>query len=176
MKSRLKDLAVSFNKAAPIKVGLLCLLFAAPLSAEDNPLKWASKYQPLADHLSTATVAVNVGAQTIASLRAPDSGRAFLQQGCETGFVVLVSEVGKWLVHRTRPDGSDNKSWPSEHTAVAGANVRWAPSVAIPLAAFTGYGRMAANKHHFSDVASGAGLDFLARSVCGFTRRTGKDH
>jgi hypothetical protein len=132
-----------------------CLLFAAPLSAEDNPLKWASKYQPLADHLSTGNRRGQRRRADHRQLgRRTPQARAFLQQGCETGFVVLVSEVGNRLVHRTRPDGSDDKSWPSEHTAVAGANVRWAPSVAIPLG---GVHRLRAN--------GGEQAPFLRRGV-----------
>ena len=47
------------------KVIALLLHLATPAAAEDNPLKWASEHQALADHLSTAAVLGNLGGQTI---------------------------------------------------------------------------------------------------------------
>ena len=80
----------------------------------------------------------------------------------------------KYSVQRTRPDGSNNLSFPSGHTAstVATATVLqrhfgWkvgAPAYAI--AAYVGAARLAADKHHVSDVLMGAGIGLVAaRSV-----------
>lgn len=86
---------------------------------------------------------------------------------------VGAAEVLKASVHSTRPDGSDNKSFPSEHTAVAFAAVRFmdkrygadmAPYTPWLYAAagLTGVARVEANKHRWRDVAAGAALGWGA--------------
>ena len=80
----------------------------------------------------------------------------------------------KYAVGRERPDGSDNLSFPSGHTsnAFAGATVierhyGWKLGVpAYATATFIGFSRMAANRHHFSDVVGGALLGYgVGRAV-----------
>ena len=77
----------------------------------------------------------------------------------------------KKSIHSTRPDGSDKESFPSGHTAVAFAAVRYmdkrygdelAPYTPWLYAAagLTGMTRLQANKHHWQDVAAGAALGF----------------
>lgn len=73
----------------------------------------------------------------------------------------------------TRPDGSDNKSFPSGHTATAfmtatmltkeyGGVSPWIGVGAYSVAAATGLMRVANNKHWLSDVLTGAGVGILA--------------
>jgi membrane-associated phospholipid phosphatase len=80
----------------------------------------------------------------------------------------------KYTVSRERPDGSDQLSFPSGHTsnAFAGATViarhyGWKLGVpAYATATFIGVSRMAANRHHFSDVVGGALLGYgIGRAV-----------
>ena len=77
----------------------------------------------------------------------------------------------KKSIHATRPDGSDHESFPSGHTAVAFAAVRYmdkrygaelAPYTPWLYAAagLTGVARVQAHKHHWQDVAAGAALGF----------------
>ncbi|HID37764.1 MAG TPA: phosphatase PAP2 family protein [Ghiorsea sp.] len=70
----------------------------------------------------------------------------------------------KFTVGRERPDGSNNRSFPSGHTSAAfqGASfihARYGWEYAIPAyigASFVGYSRVYANKHFTSDVLAGA--------------------
>ena len=81
-------------------------------------------------------------------------------------FTASSTYILKITTQRTRPDGSNNLSFPSGHTsaAFAGASFidfRYETKYAIPLyllAAFTGYSRIESKKHYFEDVLAGAGL------------------
>jgi len=75
----------------------------------------------------------------------------------------------KKFSHQVRPDGSNNYSFPSGHTAVAFASAEflrqeykdvspWYGVAGYAMAAGTGYLRMYNNKHWLSDVAAGAGI------------------
>lgn len=75
-----------------------------------------------------------------------------------------------------RPDGSDDKSFPSGHTAVAFAAVRWIDKrYGAPMAPYspwlyaaaglTGLARVEANKHRWRDVAAGAALGWGAAQL-----------
>lgn len=149
-------------------VSLACvfvLLFTAPLSAEKNPLKWAS-HQKFADTLSTGAVGAQVVGQTWTNWHSEHRTRALLEQGCATGVSIVAAELTKLMVPRLRPDGSDHKSFFSEHTAIAAANSGWRVGISIPLTVGTGYGRMAANKHFATDVLAGAAMGLLAQALC----------
>ena len=76
----------------------------------------------------------------------------------------------KFGVGRERPDGSNNRSFPSGHTSASfqGASfihARYGLKYAIPAyigAAFVGYSRVYANKHFTSDVLAGAAIGSLS--------------
>ncbi|MFG0606725.1 phosphatase PAP2 family protein [Vibrio mimicus] len=83
--------------------------------------------------------------------------------------IATASGVGlltKSLVDEERPDGSDNDSFPSNHTANAFAaattlNIRYGWEVGLPaygIAALSGLGRFEGNKHYWRDVLAGAAL------------------
>lgn len=146
-------------------VAILVLLLPVPSQAEENPLLWKS-HAKLAARLSDVAVWTNIGAETIASLRSERRGRALGCQAIRTGLVIGVSELTKALVHRTRPDGSDRKSFYSEHTALAFTNTGWRYQISVPIALGVGYLRPSANKHYVTDVLVGAGVGVLASRVC----------
>jgi hypothetical protein len=81
-----------------------------------------------------------------------------------------IVQVSKVLAHRQRPDGSDNFSFPSGHTASAFATASvlqkyYGWKVGIPAYGFGAYvaaARMQANKHNFSDVLMGAAIGVAA--------------
>lgn len=81
-----------------------------------------------------------------------------------------VVQVSKVLAHRQRPDGSDNFSFPSGHTASAFATASvlqkyYGWRVGVPTYGFGAYvaaARMSANKHNFSDVLMGAAIGIAA--------------
>ena len=86
----------------------------------------------------------------------------------------------KFAVRRERPDQSNRVSFPSGHAsnAFAAATViaRHYPRLSVPgfgTATFIAVSRMAANKHHFSDIVAGAGFGYgVGRLV---TRRNSRD-
>lgn len=132
------------------------LLVATPVSAQD------ASGSHVADVVSYLTVGANLTLDTVASFRADDRGHAFRMQALRVGTTIGISEVLKRLIHETRPDGSDNKSFPSEHAALSCVSIDLhggkALGVQIPLAVGTGTGRIVADKHHWWDVAAGCGL------------------
>jgi membrane-associated phospholipid phosphatase len=148
---------------------LLCLLFAAPLSAEDNPMKWAS-HRKAADWISTGLVATNIGGELVASFRTNDRKHALGCMALRNGIGLGVSEALKYTIRRDRPDHSDRLSFPSQHAMFAGINTGWNFSVSIPIAIGAGYGRAAADKHHASDIVAGAAIAAAARLVCSSTQ------
>lgn len=89
-----------------------------------------------------------------------------LQAGESVAAAFAASEVLKRAFPERRPDGSDRRSFPSGHTAVsfaAAATLQnrygWATGApAQVFAALVGASRIAARKHHWYDVAVGAGI------------------
>lgn len=144
---------------------LICWLSAVPVAAEDNPLKWGSHRQ-VADWLSTGLVAANVALETVAAVRADDRKHALGCLALRNGIAIGVSELGKRIVHRTRPDGSDQHSWPSEHAAVSMVNGGWSFAWGMSIALGAGELRGAADRHFVSDIFTGWSVGLLARQVC----------
>lgn len=81
-----------------------------------------------------------------------------------------VVQALKVSVQRPRPDGSNRLSFPSGHTASTFATASvlqrhygWKAGVpAYAFAAYVGAARMAADKHHLTDVLVGAGIGVVA--------------
>lgn len=89
-----------------------------------------------------------------------------LQAGGSMGIAFLVPQGLKQAFPEQRPDGSDNKSFPSSHTSVSFAAAatlhnRYGWKVGVPaqlVAAFVGLSRVEAGKHHVHDVLVGAAI------------------
>jgi membrane-associated phospholipid phosphatase len=85
----------------------------------------------------------------------------------------------KFSVHRERPDGSNRQAFPSGHASnafAAAATIAFhQPKLTIPAYAVATYiatSRLAASKHHVSDVVAGAGFGYgVGRLV---VRRNGR--
>ena len=83
---------------------------------------------------------------------------------------VAVTEVLKRTTHVERPDGSNDMSFPSGHTAQAFSSAtyvhrRYGFSDAWPLylmATYVGYTRVQSNRHSWVDVAGAAGIAALS--------------
>lgn len=82
----------------------------------------------------------------------------------------------KHLVHEQRPDGSNNMSFPSGHTATAFSSAQfmfreykdnnfWLSISGYPIAAITGIYRVFNDKHWVGDVVAGAGIGILSTEI-----------
>lgn len=103
-------------------------------------------------------------------------GRMLTSDAIATALMAGVVQSLKMSTHVMRPDGSDNHSFPSGHTATAfmtatmltkeyGYLSPWIGVGAYGVASATGLMRMANNKHWLSDVLTGAGIGILSTEV-----------
>lgn len=112
-----------------------------------------------ADWVSTGIVAWSL----VAPCLHDRTTRCFVNEGLQVGSAALTAQVAKVFVSRKRPDGSDNKSFFSMHTAIACAasiqSTRWylCPSVA--------YLRIAADKHWATDTIAGGFVGTLSTTI-----------
>lgn len=93
-----------------------------------------------------------------------------------SGFAISSTYGVKKWVKRVRPDGKDNESFPSGHTANAFAAAEflnqeyrdvspWIGYAGYTVATATGVLRMYNNKHWFSDVIAGAGFGLASTKL-----------
>lgn len=122
-----------------------------------DALKWDHTHA--ADVLSTVAVA---GA-LVAPCAIDRHWDCVKQEGARVGTALLAAMITKYVLPRKRPDGSDDQSFFSQHTALACAAVTgtkmWAlcPSV--------GYLRVAADKHWVTDVLTGGVVGSLMWTI-----------
>lgn len=95
----------------------------------------------------------------------------------KTSLITLVTVYGlKYLTLETRPDGSNNHSFPSSHTAFAFAYATvlheefknqsvWISIAGYSAASAVGALRIANNAHWFNDVLVGAGIGMLSTKL-----------
>lgn len=148
------------GKAFKAYILLLSLAFAAA------PQQAAAATTSNWDTLSTVLALGIAGSAGLSTLTTPDAhGRVQLVKTFTGTF--LATEALKAVIHERRPDGSDNDSFPSGHTAIAFAAASWFDirngaqhPVLVPVfygaAVLTGVSRIKAHKHYFKDVAAGA--------------------
>jgi hypothetical protein len=87
-----------------------------------------------------------------------------------------VVQAGKFVTQRERPDGSNQHSLPSGHSATAFATAgvierHFGWKAGIPAYAFAAYvagSRVSNNRHHLSDVVMGAGIGYLSSRAVTF--------
>jgi membrane-associated phospholipid phosphatase len=119
--------------------------------------------------------ASDVGAYTLiaASIGLPlakGDKQGALQAAGAFAVTSAVTEGMKQAFPKTRPDGSDRKSFPSGHTsrsfaAAATLYKRQGPEIGIPafvVASFVGVARVKADKHFWTDVGVGAAIGTAA--------------
>ncbi len=131
---------------------------------------------------STDIIAVAMPAATFTTLLAIGDWEG-LKQGAFTAATALgTTYILKYAIHKRRPDGSDDHSFPSMHTATAFADAaflqrRFGWKIGIPayaLAYYVGWGRTFAKKHDWWDVCVGAAIG--AGSAYIYTRPFAKKH
>ena len=95
-------------------------------------------------------------------------GRMQFYKGAGTNLATTLAL--KYAIDKTRPDGSDNNSFPSGHTSVtfqaaSFIHRRYGVAYGLPayaLATYTGYTRIQADKHYLTDVLAGATIGLLS--------------
>lgn len=133
---------------------LLCLLLPAVASAQvgTEPLAWQPEHRTLADGISSALVGVQAGATVYFDAKTWREGNhtPTFRSSCSITVAMAVSEILKRTFPELRPDGSDDKSWPSGHSAATMAlSGGWQfEFVGIGMSVLTGFFREFANLHH----------------------------
>jgi hypothetical protein len=137
---------------ADIRIMLIIVFILQATFADPSSLAW--KNTQLANELSYVPVIASIMVDSYDSYKSTDKKRAFVMQSERTGINISAAYLVKTLIHRERPDMSDNMSFYSEHTALTAMGPRLA--FTLPLTISTGYLRIAANKHYLTDVITGA--------------------
>ena len=117
---------------------------------------------------SIAVAGLTVGAFSAGRFSTFDRLRASTYDISQAIIVNQVWTQGlKLAIRRERPDASNRVSFPSGHASnaftAATVIVRHYPRLAVPgygVATYIAVSRMAANKHHFSDIVAGAGFGY----------------
>ena len=152
-------LPLSFRRLSlPLAAGALICAVPAQASNEED---WATA----SDVVRAALVVAAVGTPVV-----EDDWQGVRQAGYSMGAAFLGTEGLKRTFPEMRPDGSDNRSFPSGHTSIsfaAAATIderqgRTAGIVAHVAAAFVGVARVQADKHRWHDVAVGAAIGEVA--------------
>ncbi len=127
-----------------------------------------------ADNWATLSDILTFGLPTVAAgmAWAQDDTEGGRQLGYSVGGAYAGSVVLKSAIYAPRPDGSDNQSFPSGHTAVAFAAVSFVDhryggsSPSLPwlyaAAGLAGVSRVMSDKHYFQDVVAGGALGFFS--------------
>ncbi len=159
--------------------------------ADNNVSEWAAKHTPVfgsqhnADEMSTALLDVSGAVWAASGMVEPsgDNREDWLEAkvkgfGVESGAGAVTLgtvEALKTTVHRTRPNGSENQSFPSVHSSgaaffstAASQNIEalsWSQGATTAaqiglgsLTAATAWARVEANQHYPSDVLAGIAI------------------
>ena len=96
--------------------------------------------------------------------------------GIAAGFSITSVLILKQVISEKRPDGSDDRSFPSNHAATAFCSAEllreeysdvspWYGIAGYSVAVVTGYLRLYNNKHWFGDVLAGAGIGIVSAKL-----------
>jgi membrane-associated phospholipid phosphatase len=151
-------------RASPC-LGLAALVAAAlahPAAASDSSWKTVS-------NVGLAGVVALAAGDTFAHQDAPGG----LQLGISLGATEAITFGLKHTIHETRPNGRNDKSFPSGHTSFAFAaagylDERYGWQVGLPafgMAGLVGLARVEAHEHHWYDAVAGAGLGTAAAFI-----------
>lgn len=137
-----------------VSVGWVCMAVLLPLQ-----LQAQETTRRVGDLLAAGLPAFAAGLTLV-----NDDKESLVELVKSEGATLLLVEALKSSRHEMRPDGSDNKSFPSGHSAVAFSAAQflqmkggWEYGVPAYLAAsYVGYSRVQAHKHYWKDVIAGA--------------------
>lgn len=139
----------------------LALSIAAPSPAGASEKGWD-------DAGTVAKNALVVAAFGVPAIKGDWEG--VLQAGGSIGGTIIVTQGLKEAIPSRRPDGSDNRSFPSGHTSTSFAAAAtlhnrhgWEAGLpAYAVAAFVGVSRVEARRHRVGDVLVGAAIGTVA--------------
>lgn len=139
-----------------MKAMIFVLLFSATVNAQTaadaamrDALRW-NTHRDVADKVST----VMVGAAVALPCLIDRSWMCVKKEAVHVGLATGLAELAKLGVHRERPNGVDDKSWFSMHTAIA-CSATYGTKI-WEICPTVGYLRMASDWHWGSDVMTGA--------------------
>lgn len=150
---------------------LLCALLAFPLSGFSQYKRYHG------DGIDNVLQYTPMAASFVLKIAGVESRSTWGERLLKSaGTFVLCSGttyVLKHSIHSMRPDGTDNRSFPSGHTAVAfcGATVLrkeygpvspWISVAGYTVATVTAVDRVRRNRHHWGDVVAGAAIGCLS--------------
>lgn len=135
------------------------------------PLPAAAKNDDIETAGNVLKIAVPVAGGAIALTRKDSEGA--LQLGVSWAGTYAISFLLQQAIKEQRPDGSGWDSFPSDSTSTAFAaassiEARYGWNYGLPAylaAAFVGYSRVEAEKHHWGDVAAGAVLGWAVGQI-----------
>lgn len=159
--ARAQDVDPRVIVAAAAIAGGVYAVHEADQAGKDH-LGWSNRRA--ADWLSYGTVA---GGLVVTCAGKAVQASCLKREGLRVGATVAIAETVKHFFHRERPDASDQKSFFSEHTALAcvGGFSSKREVIGAALCASTAYLRVAARRHWVSDVATGAGVGFAISRI-----------
>ncbi|MCD7710990.1 MAG: phosphatase PAP2 family protein [Porphyromonadaceae bacterium] len=128
------------------------------------------------NYLQYASAAVMLGMKGMGVEGRSSWGRMLVSDAFSIILMTGTVNILKRTTCVERPDGSDNHSFPSGHTATAfmtatmlskeyGHKSQWVSIGAYTVASATGLMRMANNRHWLSDVITGAGIGILSTEL-----------
>lgn len=148
----------------PVFATILLISSWLPLTSQTSmPAKPEISESRKGVRISTDVIAIALPAATLTGILVTRDWTG-LKQGALTAVTTLgVTELLKFSIHKRRPDYSDNRSFPSGHTAITFADAaflqrRYGWKIGAPayaLAAYVGWGRTFAKKHDWWDVLAG---------------------
>ncbi len=163
-------------------VGLPLLISGMAVGREDTHFRrLRNDFMPrfrfhLDDYTQYAPGAVLLGLKAFGVKGRSSWPRMLASDAVAAAMMGAIVNTVKHKVHVLRPDGSNDHSFPSGHTATAfmtatmltkeyGHKSPWVGIAAYATASSTGFMRMANNKHWLSDVLTGAGIGILSTEV-----------
>ena len=150
-------------------------------SEDDHFRSLRNDYMPrfnrhLDDYMQYAPAAVMLGMKAFGVPGRSSWGRMVVSDAFSAVLMAATVNTLKRTTHVERPDGSNDHSFPSGHTATAfmtatmltkeyGSLSPWVGIGAYTAATATGLMRMANNKHWLSDVLTGAGIGIISTEL-----------
>lgn len=160
---------------------LLFTAAAATWGERENIRETRNRYLPsfkarYDDYLQYAPAATVYGLNLAGVKGRNNLGRATLSYAASIVIMGIIVNGVKYTAKVERPDDSNNKSFPSGHTAMAFTNASFLhkeygvvnPAYSIAgysAATLTGLGRNLNNKHWISDVLAGAGIGIISTEL-----------